>query len=39
MRFWSRFKKDKLGMLSLLIILIIMIARIIAQVKATNDPT
>ena len=39
MRFWSRFKKDKLGMLSLLIILIIMIAGILAPVIAPNDPT
>ena len=39
MRFWNRFKKDKLGMLSLLIILIIMIAGILAPVIAPNDPT
>ena len=39
MKFWSRFKKDKLGMLSLLIILIIMIAGILAPVIAPNDPT
>ena len=39
MKFWSRLKKDKLGMLSLLIILIVMIAGILAPVIAPNDPT
>lgn len=39
MKFWSRFKKDKLGMLSLLIILIIMIAGAFAPIIAPNDPT
>lgn len=39
MRFWSRFKKDKLGMLSLLIILIVMVVGVLAPVIAPNDPT
>ena len=39
MRFWGRFKKDKLGMLSLLIILIVMIIGILAPIIAPNDPT
>lgn len=39
MKFWNRFKKDKLGMLSLLIILTVMIIGILAPVIAPNDPT
>ena len=38
MKFWNRFKKDKLGMLSLGIILIIMISGILAPVIAPNSP-
>lgn len=38
MKFWNRFKKDKLGMLSLGIILIIIISGILAPVIATNSP-
>lgn len=38
MKFWNRFKKDKLGMLSLGIILIIIISGILAPVIAPNSP-
>lgn len=39
MRFWNRFKKDKLGMLSMIIILVIILLGILASVVAPNDPT
>jgi nickel transport system permease protein len=39
MKFFSRFKEDKLGMLSLIIILIVMILGILAPIIAPNDPT
>lgn len=39
MKFWNRFKKDKLGMISMIIILIVMALGILAPVVAPNDPT
>lgn len=39
MKFWNRFKKDKVGMVSLIIILLILFAGIFAQSIAPNDPT
>lgn len=38
MKFWSRFKQDKLGMLSLLLIFIILLAGILAPIISPNDP-
>lgn len=39
MKFFDRFKKDKLGVLSLLVIVIICLAGILAPIIAPNDPT
>lgn len=38
MKFWSRFKKDKLGIFSLLLIFIILLAGILAPIISPNDP-
>lgn len=39
MKFWNRLKKDKLGMLSMIIILIVMALGIFAPLVAPHDPT
>lgn len=39
MKFWNRFKNDKVGMVSLIIILLILLAGIFASSIAPNDPT
>ncbi len=39
MKFWNRFKKDKLGILSMIIILVVMALGIFSPVVAPHDPT